>query len=170
MIVVSINKNKKNICFWGIETYSVPHNQTSNSVKSHIRDFATAQPYDRQTQGHTLKLAENAVHDPVYRRGRHARTRTCPDALQVFNDGLDERQLHVWRIRYGNVLSAVTRNKLYRSVMEHRETQPVRPPLSAHGAAYPRRAGRVVKDASRSHRRALHDVFVSVHAYFQRTG
>ena len=68
-----------------------------------------------------LEFAEDTVHRPVDGCGRYAGTGADADALQMFDDVLDDRILHVRRIGHGDFLIALARLQADGLVVEYRE-------------------------------------------------
>ena len=56
-----------------------------------------------------LEFSQNAVQSPVDRRGRDAGTLADTNALQMFDDVLDNRELNIRGIRHCNALFTIER-------------------------------------------------------------
>ena len=69
-----------------------------------------------------LQFAQDLVHNPVYRCGAHAVTGANRLFLQVFDDVMNQRKLHVVGIRYDEFFAAAFRMQGNGVVGEYRET------------------------------------------------
>ena len=95
---------------------------------SPIGDCARVAAQERQAyivstfRNFILQFAQDLVHNPVYRCGAHAVTGANRLFLQVFDDVMNQRKLHVVGIRYDEFFAAAFRMQGNGVVGEYRET------------------------------------------------